>query len=58
MARPATGQTPPVSFRPPQPLRERFDAIVEAKGHKRTDVLIRLMHDYVERHERETRTAS
>jgi predicted transcriptional regulator len=54
MARPATGQTPPISFRPPEPLRERFDALAAAEGRTRSDVLIRLMHDYVERRERET----
>lgn len=54
MARPATGQTPVVSFRPPQALRTRFDALAEAEGLSRTEALIRLMHEYVDRRERDT----
>lgn len=54
MARPATGQTPVMSFRPPTPLRTRFEALAQAEGRSRSDVLIALMHEYVERRERET----
>lgn len=46
MARPATGQTPPISFRPPSQLLKDFDATIE-EGRSRSDVLIELMHDRV-----------
>jgi hypothetical protein len=46
MARPKTGQTPPISFRPPQQLLKDFDATVE-EGRSRSDVLIELMHERV-----------
>lgn len=52
MARPATGQTPPISFRPPQQLLKEFDATVE-EGRSRSDVLIELMHDRVTKKQRE-----
>lgn len=51
--RPKTGQTPPISFRPPQQLREEFDSYVEASGRNRSDVLISLMHEWVMRKRRE-----
>lgn len=53
MARPATGQTKPISFRPPQKLREEFDAEVEATGRNRSDVLIEAMHDWLRKRRRE-----
>lgn len=53
MARPRTGQTPPISFRPPQKLREEFDAEVEASGRTRSDVLIEAMHDWLRKRHRE-----
>lgn len=52
MARPATGQTPPISFRPPQQLLKDFDATIE-EGRSRSDVLIELMHDRIDRKRRE-----
>lgn len=51
MARPATGQTPPISFRPPEQLLKEFDATIE-EGRSRTDVLIELMHDRVNKKQR------
>ena len=51
MARPATGQTPPVSFRPPEQLLKEFDATIE-EGRSRTEVLIELMHDRVNKKRR------
>lgn len=48
MARPATGRTPPISFRPPQQLLKEFDETIEA-GRTRSDVLIELMHGRVNR---------
>lgn len=56
MARPATGQTPPISFRPPQQLLKDFDATIE-EGRSRSDVLIELMHDRVAKKERERAAA-
>jgi Arc/MetJ-type ribon-helix-helix transcriptional regulator len=53
MARPATGQTPPISFRPPEKLREEFDAEVKASGRNRSDVLIEAMHDWLRKRRRE-----
>lgn len=53
MARPATGQTPPISFRPPQKLREEFDEEVKASGRNRSDVLIEAMHDWLRKRHRE-----
>lgn len=57
MARPATGQTPPVSFRPPQQLLKDFDATIE-DGRTRSDVLIELMHDRIDKAQRKRRTAT
>jgi metal-responsive CopG/Arc/MetJ family transcriptional regulator len=57
MARPATGQTPPISFRPPEQLLKEFDATVE-EGRSRTDVLIELMHDRVAKKQRERKAAA
>lgn len=57
MARPATGQTPPISFRPPEQLLKEFDATIE-EGRSRTDVLIELMHDRVSRKQRERKTTA
>ncbi|MDJ0345692.1 hypothetical protein QMK19_34215 [Streptomyces sp. H10-C2] len=51
MARPATGQTKPISFRPPPQLLAEFDATVE-DGRTRSDVLIELMHDRVKKKQR------
>lgn len=53
MARPATGQTPPISFRPPKQLREEFDEEVKASGRNRSDVLIEAMHDWLRKRRRE-----
>lgn len=57
MARPATGQTPPISFRPPEQLLKDFDATIE-KGRSRTDVLIELMHERVTEKQRERKTTA
>lgn len=57
MARPATGQTPPISFRPPEQLLKEFDATVE-EGRSRTDVLIELMHDRVAKKQRERKSTA
>lgn len=49
--RPATGQTPPISFRPPKQLLKEFDETIEP-GRSRSDVLIELMHERVARKHR------
>ena len=51
--RPATGQTPPISFRPPVALREELDALAKAEGRDRSDVLIEAVHDWVRKKRRE-----
>lgn len=53
MGRPATGQTPPVSFRPPKSLKDEFDALVKAAGRDRSDALIEAMHDWIKKKQRE-----
>jgi Arc/MetJ-type ribon-helix-helix transcriptional regulator len=58
MARPKTGQTPPISFRPPQKLREEFDHEVQASGRNRSDVLIEAMHDWLKKRRRERPVSS
>lgn len=57
MARPKTGQTPPISFRPPQQLLREFDATIE-EGRSRSDVLIELMHDRVTKKQRERKATA
>lgn len=47
MARPATGQTPVRSFRPPQALWAEAAAKAKAEGRSMSDVLIGLLHHYV-----------
>lgn len=53
MARPATGQTPVVTFRPPQQLRDEFDEEAKAAGRTRSDALIEAMHDWLRKRRRE-----
>jgi hypothetical protein len=53
MARPATGQTPVVTFRPPQQLRDDFDQEAKASGRTRSDALIEAMHDWLKKRQRE-----
>lgn len=49
--RPATGQTPVISFRPPVALRKELD---ELRGDRdRSDVLIEAVHDWVRKKRRE-----
>lgn len=51
--RPATGQTPPISFRPPVALREELDELAKTLGRDRSDVLIEAVHDWVRKKRRE-----
>jgi metal-responsive CopG/Arc/MetJ family transcriptional regulator len=58
MARPATGQTPVVTFRPPQQLRDEFDQEAKASGRTRSDALIEAMHDWLRKRQRERPVSS
>ena len=49
MGRTPTGESPSVSFRPPRPLLDRFEALLA--GRTRSDALIEAMHLWIERHE-------
>jgi len=53
VGRPATGETPVVSFRPPVALRKELDKLAKAEGRARSDALIEAMHDWVEKKRRE-----
>ncbi len=53
VGRPATGQTPPISFRPPVALREELDTLAKAEGRDRSDVLIEAVHDWVRKKKRD-----
>lgn len=50
MGRPATGQTPVKSFRPPVPLWEAAAAKAKQEDRSMSDVLIGLLHQYVNEH--------
>jgi hypothetical protein len=58
MARPATGQTPVVTFRPPTPLRDEFDTEAKEAGRSRSDALIEAMHDWIKKRRRERAAAA
>jgi hypothetical protein len=47
MARPATGETKVMGFRPPKPLRDELERIARAEGRTPSDALIEAMHDWV-----------
>lgn len=51
--RPATGQTPVKSFRPPPALWSELEAIAAAEGRRSSDVLIEAVHDWVKKKHRE-----
>lgn len=53
MGRPATGQTKVMGFRPPKPLRDRFEQLAKEEDRSSSDALIEAMHDWVEKKERE-----
>ena len=56
--RPATGQTPAISFRPPIALRQELDELARADGRDRSDVLIEAVHDWVRKRKRELGAAA
>lgn len=53
MGRPATGKTKVMGFRPPKPLRDRFEQLAEAEERTPSDALVEAMHDWVKKKERE-----
>lgn len=53
MGRPATGQTKVMGFRPPKPLRDKFEALAADEGRTPSDALVEAMHDWVKKRERE-----
>lgn len=50
--RPATGQKRVVTFRPPDPMREQFEAQATALGREKTDCLTEALHDWLAKQER------
>jgi hypothetical protein len=57
MARPATGQTPVKTFRPPGPLWKEVEEIAAAEGRKNSELVIEALHDLVTK-KRRTRPAA
>lgn len=53
MGRPATGKTKVMGFRPPKPLRDRFERLAAAEERTPSDALVEAMHDWVKKKERE-----
>ena len=53
MGRPATGKTKVMGFRPPKPLRDRFEQLATAEERTPSDALVEAMHDWVKKKERE-----
>lgn len=51
--RPATGQKPVKSFRPPEALWAEVEAIANAEGRKHSDVVIEALHDLVRKKRRD-----
>lgn len=58
MARPATGQTPVITFRPPPQVRDDFDQRAKAAGRSRSDALIEAMHDWIKKQDRASPSAA
>lgn len=51
--RPATGQTPVKSFRPPPALWAELEDLAAAEGRKVSDALVEAVHDWVRKKARE-----
>lgn len=58
MARPATGQTPVKSFRPPAALWGEVEEIAAAEGRKNSELVIEALHDLVKKKRRERPASS
>ncbi|MEV6181338.1 hypothetical protein [Streptomyces sp. NPDC052015] len=56
MARPATGQTPVKTFRPPPLLWKEVEEIAAAEGRKNSELVIEALHDLVKKKHREARS--
>ena len=52
MARPATGQTPVKTFRPPAQLWKEVEEIAAAEGRKNSELVIEALHDLVKKRRR------
>lgn len=57
MARPATGQTPVKSFRPPAQLWQNVEEIATAEGRKNSELVIEALHDLVKKKRREAKSS-
>lgn len=55
MPRPATGQKPIVTFRPPERLREQMRELMAATGQTQTEVLVEALSEWCERRQRRVR---
>ena len=53
MGRPATGQTPVKTFRPPEQLSAEFEQLANLEGRSCTDALIEAMHDWIKKKRRQ-----
>jgi hypothetical protein len=53
MARPATGQTPVKTFRPPGQLWKEIEELAAIEGRKNSDLVIEALHDLVRKKRRE-----
>ncbi|WP_060888044.1 hypothetical protein [Streptomyces caniscabiei] len=53
MARPATGQTPVKTFRPPKPLWDEVMKHATAEKRPYADVLIEALHDWLKKKDRQ-----
>lgn len=53
MARPATGQTPVKTFRPPEPLWDEVMKHVKAEKRPYADVIIEALHDWLKKKDRQ-----
>ncbi|MFI9154505.1 hypothetical protein [Streptomyces sp. NPDC053367] len=58
MARPATGQTPVKTFRPPPALWKDVEEIAAAEGRKNSELIIEALHDLVRKKHRERPASS
>lgn len=53
MARPATGETPVKSFRPPEPLWKEVEELAASEGRKNSEAVIEALHDWVRKKRRQ-----
>lgn len=53
MARPATGQTPVKTFRPPKPLWDEVMQHATAEERPYADVIVEALHDWLKKKDRQ-----